>query len=125
RDNNPWGCALQRWRSVLPRLSVAGSMPSAKTDFSSASDTAGRARRYAVVLAGGSGTRLWPLSRTSMPKQLLALNGTDTLLQQTARRLAPLVDASHMLTVTHADHRFEVIGQLHAVDPRYADAVLA
>jgi len=87
--------------------------------------TSARARRYAVILAGGSGTRLWPLSRSSMPKQLLALNGTETLLQQTVRRIAPLVDGTHVITVTHADHRFEVMGQLHAIDARLADGVLA
>jgi mannose-1-phosphate guanylyltransferase/mannose-6-phosphate isomerase len=40
-------------------------------------------QRYAIILCGGSGTRLWPLSRTLRPKQLLALNGEQTLLQQT------------------------------------------
>lgn len=83
------------------------------------------ARRFAVILAGGSGTRLWPLSRSSMPKQLLALNGAETLLQQTIRRVAPLVDGTQVITVTHADHRFEVMGQLHAIDARLADGVLA
>jgi mannose-1-phosphate guanylyltransferase/mannose-6-phosphate isomerase len=82
-------------------------------------------RRYAVVLAGGSGTRLWPLSRSTMPKQLLPLNGRETLLQQTARRLMPMVNTSQVITVTHADHRFEVAGQLHAVDARLAQGVLA
>ncbi|MCC7487779.1 MAG: mannose-1-phosphate guanylyltransferase/mannose-6-phosphate isomerase [Burkholderiales bacterium] len=82
-------------------------------------------RRYAVILAGGSGTRLWPLSRAAMPKQLLALDGKETLLQQTARRLAPRVEPARVVTVTHADHRFEVAGQLHAVDARLADGVLA
>jgi len=83
------------------------------------------ARRYAIVLAGGSGTRLWPLSRATMPKQLLALNGERTLMQQTVERLTPRVEAARILTVTHADHRFEVMGQLHALSPALADNVLA
>ena len=45
----------------------------------------------ALILAGGSGTRFWPLSRRSAPKQLLALDGETTLLQRTVSRLAPLV----------------------------------
>ncbi len=85
----------------------------------------GAERRYAIVLAGGSGTRLWPLSRASKPKQLLALNGAESLLQQTLRRLSPMVDAGRVLTVTHNDHRFEVAGQLHALDTRLAAGVLA
>ena len=68
--------------------------------------------RYAVILCGGSGTRLWPLSRTMQPKQLLALNGDKTLLQQTAARLLENVPAANLYTVTHEDHKFQVKGQL-------------
>jgi len=46
-----------------------------------------------VILCGGSGTRLWPLSREQYPKQLLALNGELTLLQATARRVDSFVPA--------------------------------
>ncbi len=67
---------------------------------------------YAVILCGGSGTRLWPLSRTMQPKQLLALNGTQTLLQQTAGRLLKHVAPDKLFTVTHEDHKFQVKGQL-------------
>lgn len=81
-------------------------------------------RRYAIILAGGSGTRLWPLSRSAKPKQLLALNGKESLLQETARRILPLVHPQHILTVVHADYRFEVAGQLHAIAPQLADNIL-
>ncbi|MGZ3240940.1 MAG: mannose-1-phosphate guanylyltransferase/mannose-6-phosphate isomerase [Methylobacter sp.] len=80
---------------------------------------------YAVILAGGSGSRLWPLSRTLRPKQLLPLAGEQTLLQQTARRLLKHVDARCLLTVTHQDHKFEVKGQLAEIDSRFPAAVLA
>jgi mannose-1-phosphate guanylyltransferase/mannose-6-phosphate isomerase len=80
---------------------------------------------YAIILCGGSGTRLWPLSRTLRPKQLLALNGEQTLLQQTAKRLSQYVPASQIFTVTHQDHRFDVKGQLAEVLPDALTNVLA
>ena len=79
-----------------------------------------QSNRYAIILCGGSGTRLWPLSRTLRPKQLLALNGDLTLLQQTTQRLLAHVSAVNLFTVTHQDHKFEVKGQLAEVA---ADAV--
>ena len=82
-------------------------------------------QRYAIILCGGSGTRLWPLSRTLRPKQLLALNGEQTLLQQTASRLLAHVDAAKLFTVTHEDHKFEVKGQLAEVAPDAIANVLA
>jgi mannose-1-phosphate guanylyltransferase / mannose-6-phosphate isomerase len=81
--------------------------------------------QYAIILCGGSGTRLWPLSRTLRPKQLLALNGEQTLLQQTALRLLAHVDAANLFTVTHEDHKFEVKGQLAEIAPNAIANVLA
>ena len=80
---------------------------------------------YALILCGGSGTRLWPLSRQLRPKQLLSLNGKETLLQQTAKRLLLHVPAKNLFTVTHEDHKFEVKGQLAEVAPDAVANVLA
>ena len=57
----------------------------------------------AVILAGGSGTRLWPLSRLKAPKQFVALMGEETLLGATVRRLEPLIDRSQVLIVTNEE----------------------
>jgi mannose-1-phosphate guanylyltransferase len=62
---------------------------------------------YAVILAGGGGTRLWPLSRPDRPKPFLPLLGDETLIQRTVRRIAPLVGPGDLFCVT--DRRF---GQL-------------
>ncbi len=59
---------------------------------------------HAVILAGGSGSRLWPLSRQNLPKQFLSLDGDASLLQTTIDRLAPLISAKHVLIVTQEAH---------------------
>lgn len=66
-------------------------------------------------MAGGSGTRLWPLSRTGHPKQFLSLQGTGTMLQQTIRRLEGLPIGS-LVTICNEEHRFFVAEQLRAID---------
>ena len=69
----------------------------------------------AVVLAGGSGTRLWPLSRAAHPKQFLALHGEDTMLQSTFKRLDGLnIDSS--VTICNEEHRFFVAEQLREIN---------
>jgi mannose-1-phosphate guanylyltransferase len=60
------------------------------------------AHTYALILAGGSGTRFWPLSRDARPKQLLDLFGDGTLLEQTIRRLDGLVPLEQILILTNA-----------------------
>lgn len=59
---------------------------------------------HAVILAGGSGSRLWPLSRQHLPKQFLSLDGDASLLQTTINRLFPVVDAENVLIVTQESH---------------------
>jgi mannose-1-phosphate guanylyltransferase len=67
---------------------------------------------HAVVMAGGSGTRFWPKSRRNRPKQLLKLHGDATMLQQTVRRIAPMIGASETLIITGADQAEAVRAQL-------------
>lgn len=61
-------------------------------------------RLVVVILAGGSGTRLWPRSRQSLPKQFLDLTSQGTMLQETLRRLTPLVPTERVLVITNADY---------------------
>ena len=73
----------------------------------------------AVILAGGSGTRLWPLSREHFPKQLIDLLGDESLLQSTARRLDALQAArpvaDEVFVVCGEEHRFTTAEQLRSV----------
>jgi mannose-1-phosphate guanylyltransferase len=70
---------------------------------------------YAVVLAGGSGTRLWPLSRPERPKPFLKLLGDETLIQRTVARLAPLVSPGDVYVIAERRHLPLVAEQLPAV----------
>jgi mannose-1-phosphate guanylyltransferase/mannose-6-phosphate isomerase len=72
---------------------------------------------YAIVLAGGSGTRLWPLSRNLLPKQLLALDGERTLVQQTMERVGHVFETEKTWVVTNEEHVFEVRSQIRGIDP--------
>lgn len=66
----------------------------------------------AVILAGGSGTRFWPLSREQNPKQLLKITGAKTLIQGTLERLLPLIPADKCYVVTNEQHAFQTCRQL-------------
>ena len=67
-----------------------------------------------LILSGGSGSRLWPLSRKLYPKQFLALTGSETLFQQTLGRLA-IEGISKPIVVCNEEHRFIVSEQLAAI----------
>ncbi len=81
-----------------------------------------------VILCGGSGTRLWPLSRTGFPKQFLCLTGNQSLFQQAAQRLADLGNADIQVTspliVTGEEHRFLASEQLREVGIELGSALL-
>jgi mannose-1-phosphate guanylyltransferase len=82
-------------------------------------DTIGRAsvvkttsNFYPVILAGGRGTRFWPLSRRRRAKQLLALDGKQTMIQQTVSRLLPLAPAKRFWVITNQDSQREIARQI-------------
>jgi mannose-1-phosphate guanylyltransferase len=74
---------------------------------------------HAVILAGGRGTRFWPRSRIRTPKQLLNIVGGDTMLEQTAARLAPLFPAARQWVVTNSEQAAAVRRQLPRVAPSH------
>jgi mannose-1-phosphate guanylyltransferase len=67
---------------------------------------------YPVILAGGRGTRFWPLSRKRRAKQLLALDGKQTMIQQTVARLVPLAPSKTFWVITNGDLRSAILRQL-------------
>ena len=73
---------------------------------------------HPVILAGGRGTRFWPLSRQRRAKQLLALDGKQTMLQQTVARLLPLASAARFWIITNEHLRREVLRQVPRVNPK-------
>jgi mannose-1-phosphate guanylyltransferase/mannose-6-phosphate isomerase len=81
-----------------------------------------------VILCGGSGTRLWPLSRTGFPKQFLCLTGNESLFQQAAQRLAALgsehIQVAAPVIVSGEDHRFLASEQLREVGIAMGTALL-
>jgi len=71
---------------------------------------------YAILLAGGTGTRMWPVSRTLYPKQLVKFVGRDSLVQHTIKRLLPILDAKFVRVVCGSAHEHEIARHLDAID---------
>jgi mannose-1-phosphate guanylyltransferase/mannose-6-phosphate isomerase len=70
---------------------------------------------FPVLLAGGSGSRLWPISRELYPKQLVNLVGTDSLIQNTIKRLSPTLESSRIRVVCGEEHFFEIARHLEEI----------
>ena len=75
-----------------------------------------QAKIVPVILSGGSGTRLWPLSREAFPKQLLAMTSEHSLLQDTAKRVSDPALFDRPLLVCNAEHRFVVAEQVRRLE---------
>jgi mannose-1-phosphate guanylyltransferase/mannose-6-phosphate isomerase len=81
-------------------------------------------RFYPVILSGGSGTRLWPMSRKLLPKQFLALLSRHTLLQETALRVRPLAGCEPPIVVCNDEQRFLAADQLREIGVQAAPMIL-
>jgi mannose-1-phosphate guanylyltransferase len=73
---------------------------------------------YPVILAGGRGTRFWPLSRKRRAKQLLPLNSNKSMIQETVERLLPLAKSKQFWVITNDDLRDPIVRQLKKLDKR-------
>ena len=77
-----------------------------------------------VILAGGSGTRLWPVSRSAFPKHLVELYGPESLLQATARRVLPVAPPGRVMVVAAAGQAILIRRQLAQLDPALCSHIL-
>jgi mannose-1-phosphate guanylyltransferase len=78
----------------------------------------GKFNFYPVILAGGRGTRFWPLSRKRMAKQLLPLNSAKSMIQETVERLLPLADAKRFWIISNQDLWAPIVRQLKKLEKK-------
>ena len=75
---------------------------------------------YSVILAGGAGSRLWPLSRETYPKQMFKLDDEYTLFQKTFLRVASLIDDKNIVTATNVKHSSAINEQLKELKEKFS-----
>ncbi|HOF42769.1 MAG TPA: sugar phosphate nucleotidyltransferase, partial [Candidatus Moranbacteria bacterium] len=75
---------------------------------------------YSIILCGGSGTRLWPLSRKNFPKQFLKLYSDNSLLQETFLRMKDVVPSENVYFVTNEENYFNVLNQIKEIYPDFS-----
>ncbi len=80
---------------------------------------------YPILLAGGSGTRLWPVSRELYPKQLVKFMGNDSLIQSTIKRLIPLLDVENIRIVCGKEHVHETARHIDEIGIRTDEKIIA
>ena len=71
-------------------------------------------KHYGVIMAGGGGTRFWPLSRQAMPKQMLNLSGKDRMINETIDRLDGVIEKSDMFIVTNEKQAWQNCKRPHS-----------
>lgn len=98
------------------KASSANSARSGRSDVASRRRPAG-ASASALIIAGGSGTRFWPASRRAHPKPLFSIDGKTTLIEDTVRRLQPLISAARTFVLVAADHQAPFKRALRGVIP--------
>src|SRR5213078_2806147 len=103
-----------RYRAACqgPNLAFREAAPNIACGRRPARTVVPHAPRYAIIMAGGAGTRFWPRSRVHTPKQLLALRGGRSLLQETVARVSPPIRRDRVLVVTGRAHARAVARQL-------------
>src|SRR3954470_5322971 len=110
--------ATLHWRC----LPSAGRRATSSYRFPMTSSASAASRLVPVILAGGSGTRLWPVSRAAFPKHLVELFGEESLFQATVRRALAVAD--HVITVAAAGQAVQIRRQLQTLDPQLSNHLL-